>query len=162
MWYNISTVKEKRYKKMARFSIIVINFNKWYSGRDGGYPEQFERIAEADTKAEAINIVAAAYAMDGYEVQTHNIIDIGEFADRDEWWEAEYKIIKEAEEKKKAEAKARKEAREEAEAKAMGMAVEEYRNKKKNEAKARKVRREIEELKQEIARKEAYLAKLEA
>jgi hypothetical protein len=44
----------------------------------------------------------------------------------------------------------------------MGITVEEYRTKKKTEAKARKIRREIEELKKELARKEAYLAKLEA
>lgn len=148
---------------MARFSIMVINYNKWLVGKDGEYPDSFETITEASTEAEAINIVRTAYTVeDNYEVETHNIFEIGEYANRRAKWDADYKVMREAEEKKKAEAKARKEAREEAEAKAMGITVEEYRTKKKNEAKARKVRREIEELKQEIARKEAYLAKLEA
>lgn len=148
---------------MARFSIMVINNNKWLVGKDGGYPDSFERITEASTEAEAINIVRTAYTVeDGYEVQTYNILEIGEYADRDAWWDAQIKVMREAEAKKKAEAKARKEAREKAEAEALGITVEEYRTKKKNEAKARKVRREIEELKQEIARKEAYLARLEA
>jgi hypothetical protein len=152
-----------RYIKMTRFSIMVINYNKWLVGKDGGYPDSFETITEASTEAEALNIVKTTYtAEDGYEVETHNIHDIGEYANSREWWDAQFKVMREAEEKKKAEAKARKEAREEAEAEAMGITVEEYRTKKKTEAKARKVRREIEELKKELARKEAYLAKLEA
>lgn len=148
---------------MARFSIMVVNYNKWLVGKDGGYPDSFERITKANTEAEALDIVRTAYTVeDGYEVQTYNILEIGEYADRKAKRDAEYKMRREAEDKKKAEAKARKTTREEAEAEAMGITVEEYRTKKKNEAKARKVRREIEELKQEIARKEAYLARLEA
>ena len=118
---------------MARFSIMVINYNKWLVGKDGGYPDSVETITEASTEAEALNIVRTTYtAEDGYEVETHNISEIGEYANRRAKWDAEYEVMREAEDKKK------------------------------NEAKARKVRREIEELKKELARKEAYLAKLEA
>lgn len=146
---------------MARFSVMVVDNSKWLIDRDGGYHEKFERITEATNEAEALKVFNTAYS-GHYEVQAHTLRNIGEYTDRNEWWEAEYKMMKEAEEQKKAKAKATKEAKEEAEAEAMGITVEEYRTKKKNEAKARRVRKEIEELKQELARKEAYLARLEA
>jgi hypothetical protein len=156
-----SDLPQKEKKKMARFSVMVVDKSKWLVDKDGGYHEKIERVAEASTEAEAINIFTTAYGGQ-YEVQVHTLRNIGEYADRGEWWDAEYKIIKEAEEQKKAKAKATREAREKAEAEAMGLTVEEYRTKKNNEAKARKVRKEIEELKKELARKEAYLARLEA
>ena len=146
---------------MTRFSVTIINYGKWLSGKDGEYPDSFEATIEATSEVEALKVFNTIYGGQ-YEVQAYTLRNIGKYANRKEQWEAEWKAMREAEDKKKTEAKARKEAREKAEAEAMGITVEEYRNKKKNEAKARKVRREIEELKAEIARKETYLAKLEA
>lgn len=144
---------------MTRFSVMIVDNSKWLVGRDGGYHERFERVTEATNEAEALNIFTTVYG-GNYEVQPHTLRNIGEYANRDEWWEAEYKAKEEAEAKKKAEAKARKEAKEEAEAEAMGMTVETYREKKKIETRIRKVNREIEVLQAEIARKEAYITKL--
>lgn len=129
---------------MARFSVIVINFNKWHTDKDGGYPEQFEIITEANTEAEALNTFKTAYAIEGYEVQAHTVLNIGEYADRKAKAEADYKV------------------REEAEAEAMGITVKEYRNKKKNDAKICKIKREIAEMERELNRKKEYLAKLTA
>lgn len=147
---------------MARFSVMIMNRTIWTEGRDGIWYEEVEDITEAPTEAEALKIFEAKYDTKIYKVQTHTLQNIGEYANRYAKRNEQWRKEKEEVEKKKAEEKARKEAREKAKAEALGMTVEAYRKMKKNEATARRIRKEIEELKQELARKEAYLAKLEA
>ena len=147
---------------MARFSVMIMDRTKEHWDRDGGWYEQFEKIVEAPNEAEALAMVEAQYNNETYKVLANTLQDIGDEINRYAKQSRIRKAEREAEEKKKAEAKARKEAREEARAKEMGITVEEYRKMKKNEATAKRVRREIEELKAELARKEAYLARLEA
>ena len=67
---------------------------------------------------------------------------------------------KERSAREEAEKKAKKEAKERAKAEEAGLSLEEYRAEKKRLALVKKINKEIAELEKEIARKRAYLEKL--